>query len=213
MRVSLSSFVLVICSIFTLYAQNSHDNESFISPIKPPFFFAGDFGELRPSHFHSGLDFRTQGKTGLPVYAVKDGYISRIGISPTGYGNALYMNHSDGTTSVYGHLSKFHPQIQEYLTGKQYDRESFQINLTLSSDKFIFKKGEIIAWTGNSGSSGGPHLHFEIRDTRSERAFNPIFNHLGITDNSAPKIIALYCYPLSENSNVGQDRVKKDLKW
>jgi len=209
MRVSLSSFVLVICSIFTLYAQNSHDNESFISPIKPPFFFAGDFGELRPSHFHSGLDFRTQGKTGLPVYAVKDGYISRIGISPTGYGNALYMNHSDGTTSVYGHLSKFHPQIQEYLTGKQYDRESFQINLTLSSDKFIFKKGEIIAWTGNSGSSGGPHLHFEIRDTRSERAFNPIFNHLGITDNSAPKIIALYCYPLSENSNVGQDRVKK----
>ena len=209
MRVSLSIVVLAICSIFTLYAQNCHDNELFISPIKPPYFFAGDFGELRPSHFHSGLDFRTQGKTGMPVYAVKDGYISRIGISPTGYGNALYMNHSDGTTSVYGHLLKFHPKIQEYLTEKQYDRESFQINLILSSDKFLFKKGEIIAWTGNSGSSGGPHLHFEIRDTRSGRAFNPLFYHLGISDNSAPKIIALYCYPLNENSNVGQDRVKK----
>jgi len=209
MRVFLSIIVLVIFSIIKLYAQNSHDNESFISPIKPPYFFAGNFGELRPSHFHSGLDFRTQGKTGIPVYAVKNGYISRIGISPTGYGNALYMNHPDGTTSVYGHLLKFHPKIQEYLNEKQYDRESFQINLTISSEKFIFKKGEIIAWSGNSGSSGGPHLHFEIRDTKSERAFNPIFNHLGIKDNSAPKIIALYVYPLSETSNIGQYRVKK----
>ena len=209
MQVLSSILILVFCSIFTIAAQNNHDHVSFISPIKQPYFFAGDFGELRPSHFHSGLDFRTQGKTGMPVFAVKDGYISRIGISPSGYGNALYMNHPDGTTSVYGHLLKFHPKIQEYLKEKQYDHESFQINLTPSSEKFLFKKGDIIAWTGNSGSSGGPHLHFEIRDTKSERAFNPIFYHLGIKDNSAPKIIALYAYPLSENSNVGQDRVKK----
>ena len=209
MRVFSSILVLFFCSILTIHGQNKPDHETFMSPIKPPYFFAGNFGELRPSHFHSGLDFRTQGKTGLPVFAVKDGYISRIGISPTGYGNALYMNHPDGTTSVYGHLLKFIPKIQEYLKEKQYDRESFQINLILSSEKFCFKKGEIIAWSGNSGSSGGPHLHFEIRDTRSERVLNPLFYHLGITDNSAPRILALYAYPLSDNSNVGPERVKK----
>ena len=209
MRFISSVLLLIICFFSTLIAQNDPDNVSFTSPIKPPFLFAGVFGELRPSHFHSGLDYRTQGRTGIPVFAVKDGYISRIGISPTGYGNALYMNHMDGTTSVYGHLRKFHPRIQEYLKQKQYDRECFQINLIPSSGEFQFKKGEIIAWSGDSGNSGGPHLHFEIRDTRSERAFNPLFFHLGITDNSAPKIIALYAYPLSETSNIGPNRNKK----
>ena len=118
MRFFLSIFLLIICFISETDGQKIPENLTITSPIKPPFFFAGDFGELRPSHFHSGLDFRTQGKTGLPVYAVKDGYISRIGISPTGYGNALYMSHPDGTTSVYGHLEKFHPKIQRYLKSR-----------------------------------------------------------------------------------------------
>ncbi len=209
MRFFLSIFLLIICFISETDGQKIPENLPLTSPIKPPFFFAGDFGELRPSHFHSGLDFRTQGKTGLPVYAVKDGYISRIGISPTGYGNALYMSHPDGTTSVYGHLEKFHSKIQRYLKSKQYDHETFQINLTPSSGEFEFSKGEIIAWSGNTGSSGGPHLHFEIRDTKSERAFNPLFILPGITDNSAPKIIALNVYPLGENSSAGHDRNKK----
>ena len=193
----------------SLYAQKPATNGSFSSPLKPPFLFAGNFGELRPVHFHSGLDFRTQGRTGLPVYAVKDGYISRIGISTTGYGNALYMNHPDGTTSVYGHLERFQPRIQEYVKNKQYESESFLINLTVSSGEFNFKKGEIIAWSGNSGSSGGPHLHFEIRNTKSERAYNPVFYIPGIRDNSAPKIKALYVYPLNDNSFVGKVNSKK----
>ena len=154
MRVVLLILVLFIGFSSMPSAQNIPVNDSFTSPLKPPFFFSGDFGELRTSHFHSGLDYRTQGRTGLPVYAVKDGYISRIGISPTGYGNALYMNHPDGTTSVYGHLERFHSRLQEYVKDKQYDRESFQINIILSSGEFHFKKGEIIAWSGNSGSSG-----------------------------------------------------------
>lgn len=209
MRAVLPILLLIICFVSELSAQKNLVNDSFASPLKPPLLFAGDFGELRPSHFHSGLDLRTQGQTGLPVFAVKEGYISRIGISPTGYGNALYMDHPDGTTSVYGHLERFHPKLQEYIKDKQYDRESFPINITLSSDKFRFKKGEIIAWSGNTGSSGGPHLHFEIRDTQSERAFNPLFYISGIKDNSPPKITAVYAYPLTGNSNIGQDRSKK----
>ncbi len=209
MRIILPILLLIICFVSELTAQKIPGKDSFTSPIKPPFFFAGDFGELRPSHFHSGLDFRTQGQTGMPVLAAKEGYISRVGISPTGYGNALYMNHPDGTTSVYGHLQRFDPKLQEYVKEKQYDRERFPVNITLSSSEFHFKKGEIIAWSGNSGSSGGPHLHFEIRDTESERAFNPLLYHLGIKDNSAPKIIAIYAYPLTENSNIGVNRSKK----
>ena len=209
MRLFFSILLINISTLVNVFSQKIDDNLAITNPLKPPYFFAGDFGELRPSHFHSGLDFRTQGRTGLPVFAAKDGYISRIGVSPTGYGNALYMIHPDGTTTVYGHLLKFHPKIQEYLKEKQYDRESFQINLTISSGEFQFKRGEVIAWSGNSGSSGGPHLHFEIRNTNSERALNPLFCKLGIKDNSAPKIISLYVYPLSESSNIGNERIKK----
>ncbi len=209
MRIVLLSLLLMAGAFSELSAQNHPGNDPIICPVKPPYLFAGSFGELRPNHFHSGLDFRTQGQTGMPVFAVKDGYVSRVGISPTGYGKALYMNHSDGTTSVYGHLERFHPKIQKYVREKQYDKENFPIDLTLSSNEFSFNKGDIIAWSGNSGSSGGPHLHFEIRVTDSERAINPLFYNLGIKDNSAPKIRAFYAYPLTANSNVGPDRSKK----
>jgi hypothetical protein len=209
MRIILLITAFIISSFYVVYTQETHFGDSFVAPLKPPFSFSGGFGELRANHFHSGLDFRTLGRTGLPVYATKEGYISRIGVSPVGYGNALYMDHPDGTTSVYGHLERFHPKLQEYVKEKQYDKESFQVNLTLSPHQFPFKKGEIIAWSGNSGSSGGPHLHFEIRNTESERAYNPIFYNLGIKDNSTPKINAIYVYPLSTSSNVGQGRSKK----
>ena len=209
MRLFFSILLLYLSSQINILAQKKTDNSPITSPLKPPYFFAGNFGELRPNHFHSGLDFRTQGRTGLPVFAVKDGYISRIAISPSGYGNALYMNHPDGTTTVYGHLQRFNPKIQQYLREKQYDHESFQINLALSSDQFPFKKGDVIAWSGNSGSSGGPHLHFEIRDTKSERVLNPLFCKFGITDNSPPKIIALYTYPLTDASMVSGEQIKK----
>jgi hypothetical protein len=209
MRIVLLVLLTISGSFSELPARKQTGNDPIICPVNPPFLFAGSFGELRPNHFHSGLDFRTRGQTGMPVFAVKDGYVSRIGVSPTGYGNALYMNHSDGTTTVYGHLEKFHPDIQKYVREKQYDKEIFPIDLTLSPNEFYFKKGDIIARSGNSGSSGGPHLHFEIRATDSERAVNPLFYNLGIKDNSAPKIRAFYAYPLTANSNVGPDRTKK----
>jgi hypothetical protein len=209
MRVILPVLLLLFILNSELFAQKYIGNDSFTSPLKPPFSFSGIFGELRPSHFHSGIDFRTQGKTGLPVYAVKQGFISRIGVSPSGYGNALYMDHPDGTTSVYAHLEKFHPLLMEYVKEKQYDRESFQVTISLLPGIFHFNKGDIIAWSGNSGSSGGPHLHFEIRNTDSERVCNPVFYNFGIKDNSPPKIKAIYVYPLGANSNIGQDHIRK----
>jgi hypothetical protein len=209
MRIILSILCYLLSSISGIQAQKIAATDSFTDPLKLPVSFAGNFGELRPSHFHSGLDFRTGGQTGIPIHAVKDGYISRIGISITGYGNALYMNHPDGTTSVYGHLERFSPKLQAYVKEKQYNRESFQLDITLSPGEFRFKKDEIIAWSGNSGGSAGPHLHFEIRNTESERAYNPIFYIPGLKDNSAPKIKAIYVYPLSDNSSVGLDLSKK----
>ena len=209
MRIIFPILIYLLCSISELQAQKISATDSFTGPLKFPFSFAGNFGELRPSHLHSGLDFRTGGQTGIPVHAVKDGYISRIGISTTGYGNALYMSHPDGTTSVYGHLERFSPKLQEYVKEKQYSKESFQLDITLSPGEFRFKKDEIIAWSGNSGGSAGPHLHFEIRNTESERAYNPIFYIPGMKDNSAPKIKAIVVYPLSDNSSIGLDRNKK----
>jgi len=209
MKLFFTFTLIFICYCYNLFSQNSLPGESFISPLNLPFSFSGNFGELRASHFHTGLDFRTQGRTGIPVHAVKDGYISRISVSPTGYGNVLYLSHPDGNTTVYGHLEKFTPIVNEYVKDRQYYTESFQVNLTFTPIEFSFKKGEIIAWSGNSGGSAGPHLHFEIRDTKSERAMNPLFYIPGIKDNSAPKITSVYIYPLSESSYVNKSREKK----
>jgi hypothetical protein len=207
-------FLTISFFIFTLltpvlFAQNTQSGESFSSPLKLPFSFSGNFGELRPAHFHSGLDFRTQGKAGIPVYATKEGYVSRISVSPTGYGNALYLTHPDGNTTVYGHLSRFVPRIQEYVRDKQYYTENYQINVSLSPGEIDFKKGELIAWSGDTGNSGGPHLHFEVRNTKTERAENPLFFIPGIKDNSAPVISSVYLYPLTENSHVNKSTSKK----
>lgn len=197
--------------IFTLLAPLlfAQDGDSFSSPLKLPFSFSGNFGELRPGHFHSGLDFRTQGKTGIPIYAAKEGFVSRISISPYGYGNALYLTHPDGKTTVYGHLSRFVPRIQEYAKDKQYYTENYQINVSLSQGEIEINKGELIAWSGDTGNSGGPHLHFEVRDTKSERAENPLFFIPGIKDKSAPVISSVYLYPLDDNSHVSKSTLKK----
>jgi hypothetical protein len=166
----------------------------YVLPIKNSVSFSGGFGELRRNHFHTGLDFRTAGQIGIPVHAVKDGYVARISVSPSGYGLALYLVHSDGHTSVYGHLSRFQSKLEQYVEEQQYRIQQFAVDLNVPSGLFSFKKGEIVAWSGNSGSSGGPHLHFEIRETQSERPQNPLFYLPGISDKSAPRINSLYLY-------------------
>ena len=143
-------------------------------PLDVPMSFAGNYGELRHDHFHSGVDWRVGGKVGDPVHAIKDGYISRVSVSPWGYGNGLYIVHPDGTTSVYGHLHEFRKDIADRVEAEQYAQESFTVNLYFQPDEFPVKRGDIVAKVGNTGSSAGPHLHMEIRDTESDLSLNYI---------------------------------------
>jgi len=161
----------------------------FRNPFDHPILLSGGFGELRTNHFHSGLDFKTKGQTGLPVHAVQKGYVSRISVNAWGYGNALYLDHPDGTTTVYGHLSRFNPLLAAYVKQKQYEKEQFKLDIALPPDSFVFAKGEVIAWSGNTGSSAGPHLHFEVRNTESEEVLDPLeYFRDRVNDHKPPRL-------------------------
>lgn len=181
----------------------------YTDPVKIPMLLSGSFAELRSNHFHSGIDIKTQGTTGIPVFAVADGFISRIVVSPTGYGNALYIDHPNGTTSVYGHLKAFSPKIAKYVKDKQYEKHSFRVDLIIPSYLFPVKQDEEIAKSGNSGSSGGPHLHFEIRDTKTEEPLNPLSFGFPVKDDIAPKIFSVLLVPLSDSSHVAYSLTPK----
>lgn len=192
---------------FTLSA--SAQKGYYTAPVKIPMYLSASFAELRTNHFHSGIDIKTQGVTGIPVFAVADGFVSRISVSPTGFGNALYIDHYNGTSSVYGHLSRFREDIQNYIQKIQYEKKSFKVDIPVSPELFLIKKGEIVALSGNSGSSGGPHLHFEIRDTKSEEPINPLSYGFDVADKTPPKIFKLLISPLSENAQVNFQATNK----
>lgn len=172
-------------------------SQQYRSPVDFPLSLSANFGELRNNHFHSGIDMKTQGVTGKPVLSVEDGYISRINISPGGYGWAIYVAHPNGQTSVYGHLDRFAPKIGEYVKKMQYERETFAINLEPDQNLFPVKKGDLIAYSGNSGSSGGPHIHFEIRDSQSQNILDPLVYYKDvIKDTQAPDVRGIAAYPI-----------------
>jgi len=181
----------------------------YIDPVGIPIFLSASFAELRSNHFHSGIDIKTQGTIGFPVRAAADGYISRIAVSPSGFGNALYINHPNGTTTLYGHLDRFSPEITKYVRDRQYEKQSFRVDLQLLPGMFPVKQGDEIAKSGNSGSSGGPHLHFEIRDTKTEEPLNPLDFNLSVTDKTSPKFFSLLVVPLSDTSHVNYQPYSK----
>ncbi len=160
-------------SNFFLFSQE-YRNSGFSKPMNLPFKLAGSFGEPRKDHFHSGIDIKTNGVEGEPVFAIGDGYISRIRVSPYGYGKAIYITHTNGFTSVYGHLSKFYDAIEKYIHAQHYLLKKSELDLTLDAKLFSVKQNDIIAFSGNTGGSTAPHLHFEIRNTKTEHALNPL---------------------------------------
>ena len=199
-------FSISICLLFAstlvqaqqIFSTNKYPITDFRQPldISPP-ALAGSFGEIRGNHFHSGIDFRTNQREGYPVYAVADGYISRLRVQNSGFGQALYINHPNGFTTVYGHLQRFAPKIATIVKNLEYEKKSFEIDEFPDATLIPVHKGEIIAWSGNRGSSGGPHLHFEIRDTKTEETINPQFFGIIIPDNIPPVIHGLYVYRLN----------------
>lgn len=167
----------------------------FISPLDIAWQLAGNFGELRPNHFHTGVDITTHGAEGLPVKAAAEGYVSRIKVGPWGYGKVVYITHPNGFTTVYGHLSHFSPALDAYIKKNQYSKEAFEVELFPAPTEFAVKQGEVIAYSGNTGSSGGPHLHFEVRDTKTEEAINPLLFGFPVKDAVAPVPVSLLVSP------------------
>lgn len=207
-------YCLIICLTLICFPIDSFAQESTLqNPFDFPIVLSANFGELRSNHFHSGIDFKTQGVEGKPVHAVLDGFVSRIGVSPWGYGNVVYLTHLDGTTTVYAHLQKFEKGIAAYIKEQQYDLESFSVNLYPDSADFFFKRGEVIGLGGNSGSSGGPHLHFEVRDTKTEEILDPlVYFKERVKDTRPPRIQGLKVYPIEGRGIVNGRTSPRTLK-
>jgi murein DD-endopeptidase MepM/ murein hydrolase activator NlpD len=193
-------FNLVTTTTFgqQIFSTNVYPLTDFRQPLDiiPP-ALAGSFGELRANHFHSGIDFRTNQRTGYPVFAVTDGYISRLRVQNSGFGLALYITHPNGFTSVYGHLSRFSPAIAQEVKKIQYQKKSYEIDEFPPATLLPVRKGDIIAYSGNTGSSGGPHLHFELRDSKTEATINPQLLGIQIPDHIKPIIYSMYVYRLN----------------
>ena len=183
----------------------------FVNPLDIDLKLSGTFGELRSNHFHSGLDIKTNQRTGANVHAAASGYVSRIKIERYGYGKAIYITHPNGYTTVYAHLKKFAPRIEAYLKKKQYQKESYTIQLYPTDLELRVDQNEVVAYSGNSGGSGGPHLHFEIRDS-SARPINPMMMGIEIPDTKRPLVKQIKAYPLNESSTINGKNEAKLLR-
>jgi len=194
-------YLLLFSFLFSIHSNSQIPTDYFKIPLKIPIALSGTFGELRSNHFHSGMDIKTQGKQGFNVHASARGRISRIKISNYGYGKAIYIQHPNGYTTVYAHLKKFAPKIEAYVKARQYAQEKYTIEIFPTKEELPIADNEIIAYSGNSGGSGGPHLHFEIRDSQ-QRPMNPMLFGIDIKDTRKPLVNTAWLYPLDDDSQI-----------
>ena len=198
----------------TLLGQKKYPKNYFRNPVDIPIILAGTFGELRSNHFHAGIDIKTQRKEGLPIYAVADGYVSRIKVALWGYGKVIYVDHPNGYTSVYAHLSKFGNGIEEYVKSIQYKKEAYETgNIFPKKEQIPVKKGQVIAYSGSTGGFVAPHLHYEIRDTKTEKIINPLLFGMKVKDSISPKIKGLFVYPLADSARINNGTTKSLLPF
>lgn len=200
----MKSITTVFLSVFfftqTGLAQSRYPQNYFRHPLNIPMQLVSNFGEIRTNHWHMGLDIRTQHKVNLPVYAAADGYIARVSVEPGGFGQAIYINHPNGYTTLYGHLNSFFPALAQYVKQQQYARQSWEVNLILPENLFQVKKGGFIARSGSTGASEGPHVHFEIRNTKTENCLNPLLFKFPIADVVPPTIVRLAMYDRNKST-------------
>jgi len=202
------SYLFILLFYSSIFAQVNYPKDYFSPPLGIPMQLSGNFGELRPNHFHAGFDLKTMQKEGLEVHAVADGYVSRIKISTFGNGKIIYITHSNGYTSVYGHLQRATDSIEDFIKKTHYAEQSFEIEMYLKPGELVVKKGQIIALSGNTGASEGPHLHFEFRDNITENIINPMLFGFDkfMKDTKKPLISSIYVYPLDDKTIVNQSK-------
>lgn len=186
--------ILLLYGIFSVHGQQSYPKGYFRNPLNIPMNLSGNFGELRPNHYHMGIDLKTAQRENLPVYAAADGYIARIKIEPGGFGRAIYINHPNGYTTLYAHLNNFAAKTDAYVKQQQYAQESWKVELQVPPDMMPVKRGDFIAYSGNTGGSQAPHVHFEIRRTEDDVNLNPLLFGLPLKDNVRPRMLRFAVY-------------------
>ena len=196
-RAALILLLFLFLKVESQTAGSKYPQRYFANPLNIPMSLSANFGELRPGHWHMGLDLRTDQKENYPVHASADGYIAHIGIRPLSFGKFIIINHPNGFSTLYAHLNEFYPELEKYVREKQTRKESWAIELDFTQNDFKVKKGDLIANSGNTGGSQGPHLHFEIRDTKSDRSLNPLLFGFDIADDVPPTVTRLAIYDRS----------------
>lgn len=206
-------FSVLFLLVSVMAAQEKYPQNTFQPPLQIPLILAGTFGELRQDHFHAGVDLKTQQREGLSVFAIADGTVRRIKISPWGYGKALYIDHPNGFTSVYAHLQKYSPEIEAYVKKAQYQKQSYEIELFPDPGTLTVTQNSVVGYSGNTGRSFGPHLHFEIRDSATQKPTNPLLYGYNVRDATNPTIASLFGYPLSKDAVINQSAKRIQLHF